>query len=539
MLTILLGVPAMGAGVLLLLPGLGIGCSRRLAMMFALATLGVALLLTATFDTSNGGLQFVERVAWVPGLGVEWSLGIDGLGLMLVLLAGIVTPLALALPAPGEEHETRGQEAGSRQPSALAPSRLYFSMMLLLEAMALGVFVAQNFIPFFLFWELSLVPSFLLIKLWGGRWRSEAALQFFLLTLAGGLAMLAGFVGLHLGTGTFEFAGMMRAAGEAGGAGEVMAARLGGDATAYGLLTFWLVFAGLAVKVPVMPLHTWLPGAYAEAPSGATMMLTGLLSKMGVYGMLRFLWPLFPGEMRAMAPVLLVLAVATVVIPTFAALAQRDLKRMLAYSSINHLGYCLLAIFAVAATLPGGVPGTEAGGQVSASWKVSAEAALAGAMLQLFNHGLTAATLFGCVGLIEARSGGLRGIDEFGGLRAAAPALAGVMGVALFASLGLPGLNGFVGEFLVFRGVLGLVPWAAVVSLPALLLTAVFLLRIIARVFSGPLPERWKGFPDLTWREKLVFAPAVVLMIVLGFFPSVLLNLANATVLAMLEGRQP
>lgn len=536
-LSILLAVPVVGAAVVAFWRSDNIECARRMSMVFALLTLGIALAVAVFFDKESGSLQCVERVAWIPGLGVEWSLGVDGLGLLLILLAGIVTPLALALPMPGEGGEAAGSGfCGSARAGAMAPARLYFSMILLIEAMALGVFVAQNFIPFFLFWELSLVPSFLLIKLWGGRWGSAAAIQFFLFTLAGGVAMLTGFLSLYLGSGTFDFEGLVRAIGEEGGAGALVARQLGGDAKSIGLLVFWLVFFGLAVKVPVMPLHMWLPDAYAEAPSGATMMLTGLLSKMGVYGLLRILLPLFPEEMSAMAPILMVLALATVVIPTFAALVQSDLKRILAYSSINHLGYCVLGVVVLSVAIPGGEMGGESA--VTAA-RVSSEAALAGVFLQMFNHGLTAAVLFGFVGLIESHSGGLRGVGDFGGLRAVAPVLAGLMGIALFASLGLPGLNGFVGEFLIFRGIFGLVPWAAVVSLPALLLTAVFLLRIVARVFSGPLAERWSGFPDLTWREKCVFAPAVVLMIVLGIFPSLLLDFVNATVSAMLEGRLP
>lgn len=512
LLSLLIALPAVGALAVGLLPGRGPGCSRRLALLFSLATLALALVAAGQFDRTGGGLQYVEHALWIPSLGAAWSLGIDGLGLVLVLLAGIVTPLALALPAP----ET---------PAAAAPPRVYFALILLLEAMAIGVFTSQNFVPFFLFWELSLVPSFLLIKIWGGRWRSAAAMQFFLFTLAGGVAMLAGFLALLAGSGSLEFAVIGEAAREVGGVGELLSVRLGGQAGVLGQLVFWLIFAGFAVKVPVLPLHTWLPDTYAEAPVGATMMLTGLLSKMGVYGILRILWPLFPVELQAAGPVLLVLAVATIVLPTLAALAQTDMKRILAYSSINHLGYCLLGIFAVTSVVPAGA--------------VSAQAALSGVFLQVFNHGLTAAVLFGFVGLIEVRSGGLRGLDDFGGLRAQAPVLAGLMGVALFASLGLPGLNGFVGEFLVFRGAFGLTLWAAVVSLPALLFTAVFLLRILARVFSGPLNPKWQGFSDLSLRERVVFTPAILLMMVLGFFPSLLLDLVNATVTALLEGRLP
>lgn len=511
LLSTLIALPALGAVCVALGFGRSEQAARAGAMGFALATLVLALVATARFDTAVGTMQFVERVTWIPALGVEWSLGMDGLGLVVVLLTGIVTPLAVAVPLT----------CGRADAPAL---RYYFAGLLLLESAALGVFLAQNFVPWFLFWELSLVPSFFLIRLWGGAGRASAAFQFFLYTLAGGIAMLVGFLALFLATGSFDFAELAGIGRSAGGVGEVLAAQFGSGGIRWSLLVFALVFAGLAVKVPVVPFHTWLPAAYAEAPTGATMMLTGLLSKMGVYGLLRILLPIFPAEMQTLATPLLVLAVATILLPALAALAQTDLKRILAYSSINHLGYCLLGIFAVAGA-----------GGMDAAMRLSSEAALAGVILQIFNHGLTAAALFGFVAVLESRSSGLRGLGDFGGLRAVAPILCGLMGVSLFASLGLPGLNGFVGEFLVFRGVFGLVPWAAVIALPALLLTAIFLLRILARVFSGPLAEAWTGFADLSVRERMTFGPPVVLMLALGIFPAPLLGLFNTTLTRMLD----
>jgi NADH-quinone oxidoreductase subunit M len=273
-----------------------------------------------------------------------------------------------------------------------------------------------------------------------------------------------------------------------------------------------------------MPFHTWLPLTYAEAPTSVTMLLTGAMSKMGVYGFLRILLPIFPEQMRAALTPLLWLAVLTIVASALAAIAQRDLKRMLAYSSINHLGYCLLGLFA---TLQ--VTGPEP------AWTSERVAALSGVLLQMFNHGLTAAALFCFVGLIEQRSGGLRGLDDFGGLRKVAPVFCGLMGVSVFASLGLPGLNGFIGEFLVIKGTFGLVKWAAVLSTFGLLATAVFLLTFMQRVWSGPLNDRWQGFPDLTLRERLLVLPATALMFVLGFFPQIIIQFINPTVLRLAE----
>jgi NADH-quinone oxidoreductase subunit M len=283
-------------------------------------------------------------------------------------------------------------------------------------------------------------------------------------------------------------------------------------------------FLGFAVKVPVIPFHTWLPVAYSEAPTGTTMLLTGLMSKMGVYGFLRILLPIFREQMSWLLTPLLWLAVATILFSAGAAFAQRDLKRMLAYSSINHLGYCLLGLLAVlSSSAIGTAPALEK------------TAALNGVFLQMFNHGLTAATLFWFVGLLEQRSGGLRGLNEFGGLRRVAPVFTGLMGIALFSSLGLPGLNNFVGEFLLFKGAFPLVTWATALSAIGLLLTAIFLLAILQRVFNGPLNERWSKLSDLSPSERLVILPAIGLMFVIGIYPQIVLGVVNSTVVRMVE----
>ncbi len=292
-------------------------------------------------------------------------------------------------------------------------------------------------------------------------------------------------------------------------------------AAQFGPVMPWLaigVLAGFAVKVPLMPFHTWLPAAYAEAPSPVTMLLTGAMSKMGVYGLLRIALPLFGAQIAQMRTPLLVLAVATIVMGAWAAAAQKDLKSVFAYSSVNHLGYCLLGIFALA------VPASGAAAQASQA------AALNGVILQMFNHGITAAALFWFIAMIQFRSGGLRGIDDFGGLRKPAPVFAGLMGIALFSSLGLPGLNGFVGEFLIFRGAFPLSWIAASVSILGLLVTAVVILTVIQKVFTGPVPERWAKFPDLHASERLALAPVIGLMFLLGLVPQLVVGVINPTV---------
>jgi NADH-quinone oxidoreductase subunit M len=275
--------------------------------------------------------------------------------------------------------------------------------------------------------------------------------------------------------------------------------------------------------VPLIPFHTWLPSAYSEAPTGTTILLTGAMSKMGVYGFLRILLPIFGAQMQAVLTPLLWLAVATIVLSAYAALAQKDMKLTLAYSSINHLGYCMLGIFAVLRFAGDAGPTAER------------YAAMDGVFLQMFNHGLTAATLFWFVALLEKRSGGLRGLDDFGGLRKVIPVFTGLMGIALFSSLGLPGLNGFVGEFLIFKGSFPLVTWATALSVLGLLTTAIFILGILQRVFSGALNERWATMADLTLGERLALAPPIALMFVLGLNPQLVLGVVNNTVIQMVQ----
>jgi NADH-quinone oxidoreductase subunit M len=285
------------------------------------------------------------------------------------------------------------------------------------------------------------------------------------------------------------------------------------------LIIFTGAFLGFAVKVPLFPFHTWLPAAYAEAPTGTTMLLTGVMSKMGVYGFLRILLPIFPEQIHWIATPLLWLTVISIVFSASAAFAQRDLKRVLAYSSINHLGYCLLGIFAIAK-----FTGIDAASATAKS------AALNGVFLQMFNHGLTASALFWFVGLLEQRSGGLRGLDDFGGLRKVMPVFCGLMGIALFSSLGLPALNGFVGEFLIFRGVFSLTWAASAVSVLGLLVTAAVILTVIQKVFAGPVPEHCVGFPDLHTGERMALAPVIGLMLLIGLWPQLIVNSVNPTV---------
>ena len=503
-LTILTLVPFIGGIVIA-----GLGAERKhlvrgLALATSLVGLGGAICLWLNFNAKSGDLQFVEKFDWVPTLGIQYFLGVDGLGLLMVLLTAIVTPLAILASWNVEDRP-----------------HVFHALVLWLQAGLFGTFTALNFFHWFLFWELGLIPAFFLIKLWGGPKRSPAATQFFIYTMVGSVALLLSFLAIRLATGSFDFielAGMAKS----GVLTTKLQAAFGWKNI--GLIVFFGAFLGFAVKVPVLPFHTWLPAAYSEAPSSVTMLLTGVMSKMGVYGFLRILLPIFPEQIRAVLTPLLWLAVATIVLSTCAAFAQKDLKRMLAYSSINHLGYCLLAMFAATAVATG----------VNAP-DLQKAAALDGCLLQMFNHGLTASALFLFMSLIEKRSGGLRGLDDFGGLRKVVPVFTGLMGIALFSSLGLPGLNGFVGEFLIFKGVFPLAPWAAAISTIGILVTAIFLLTLIQRVFCGPLNERWAKFPDLTTAERFLVLPSIALMFLLGIWPQFILGAVDATVMKLVQ----
>jgi NADH-quinone oxidoreductase subunit M len=506
-LTFLTFLPLAAGVIILLAPK---PSARYVALASSLVALGLTIGLWIQFDPAAPGMQFVEGPApWIPALGVHYHVAADGLSLLLLLLSALLVPMAILASWRIEE----------RVP-------LYFALVLFLEAGLFGTFTALNFFHWFIFWELSLIPAFFLIKLWGGPLRSSAATRFFVYTMAGSIAMLLSFLAIFLATGRFDFLDLA----DLGREDNIIGALYRGPVwhnlnyRHLGLLIFSGAFLGLAVKVPLMPFHTWLPDAYAEAPTGTTMLLTGAMSKMGVYGFLRILLPIFPQEMRWVATPLLWLAVVTIVFSAAAAFAQRDLKRVFAYSSINHLGYCLLGIFAVLRS-----------GGIATSPLTEKAAALNGVFLQMFNHGLTAATVFWFVGMLEQRGHGLRGLDDFGGLRKVAPVLCGLMGIALFSSLGLPGLNGFIGEFLIFKGAFPLATWATALSALGLLLTAVFILTLSQRVFHGPLNEKWSHLPDLTPAECVLVLPGIALMFVLGLHPQLILGTINTTVWQMVQ----
>jgi NADH-quinone oxidoreductase subunit M len=507
MLTLFIFIPVViGFALLTVRPRIEV--ARKLAMAVGVVELALSILFLLRFDRNAAGLQFEQKGEWLPMIGLQYHLGLDGIGLIFVVLTTLVFCMSLVCSI-----------SSARSDSA------YFGFLLLLEGGLLGTYTALNFIHFFFFWELSLIPAFFLVRKYGGAKRSTAAIQFFIYTMVGSIAMLLGFLGLYLATGTFDLMQL------AGGQKSTVQAALETKLNWLGLMggeiklgLFVLVLMGFAVKLPIWPFHSWLPLTYAEAPTPVTMVLTGVMSKMAVYGLVRILVPIFPDEIIKLNLVLLTLAAVTVVYGALAAMAQTDLKLLFAYASLSHLGYCALGAFAVP--------------QKMGLLYVGSDAALTGVLLQAFSHGILATALFAFVSFLEQRNSGGRLIQSFGGLRNINPAFAGTMGIIIFASLGLPGLSAFPAEFLIFQGAFQYAPLITSFAALGILLTAIYSLTFFMKVFLGPLSEKLSGSPDLVGWEKTSVAPALILTFILGIYPQLatsFFNTAVAQITAMLK----
>ncbi|MBA3943783.1 MAG: NADH-quinone oxidoreductase subunit M [Herpetosiphonaceae bacterium] len=538
-LSLLIFLPLIGALLTALWPERGDARTNKWgAFALSLAPLGIAILLATQFQGTrvDNGLQqvyeFPERLNWVSVLGVQYFLGLDGISLPLVLLCTIMTPVCILASF-----------------NLQFRPRYFLALLLLMETAMLGVFLSLNFFLFFIFWEVSLIPGYYLISVWGRENRRYASFKFFVYTMAGSVGMLLGFEFLYLATsqagrGTFDIVELTRlaqglpvqinaTAGNFRGDLQTIVytyfsslrfTELLGGASAFGMMSgiFWAVFVALAVKLAVWPFHTWLPDAYSEAPTAGSMLISSVLTKMGAYAMLRLMLPLFPAQMQRYASILGFLAFASIIIGAWVAYNQRDadVKRLISYLSINHMGYVMLAIAAAGAA---GLANVD-----------SRATAINGAVMQMVAHGLSTGALFFLAGILAERTGSYR-LPDFGGLRTLIPVFAGAMGVAMFANLGLPGMAGFVGEFFIFRGTWTTLPLLTIFAMLGLVISALALLLMYQRIFSGPVNERWRGIPDLTLREWGVVLPLLALLIVWGIYPLPLMRIANSTAIALVQ----
>ncbi len=468
-ISVMVLVPAAGALVLLALPRTRPDLFKLAALLASVVPAALAVWMLTEFETGNAGVfQFWERYSWIEGLGIHWHVGVDGLSLFLVVMTALIFPLAIV--GVDAEHSPKP----------------YYAWMLLLETGCLGTFVALDLVMFFVFFEIVLVPMYFLIGGWGHGRRAYAATKFFLFTMFGSALMLVAIVALaflhssNSGTGvTFDLVTIAES--------QVLAT----NTARWLFCAFALAFA---VKVPLFPVHTWLPDAHTNAPTAGSVILAAVMLKLGTYGLVRFGLYLFPEASVYFAPLMVTLGVIGIIYGAIAATMQRDLKRLVAYSSVAHLGFIVIGTFAL---------NTEG---------------LTGGVLQMVNHGVSTGALFLLVGMIYERRH-TREISELGGLQKPAPLLAAVFTVVMLSSVGLPGLNGFVGELLVLLGAFNAHRWWAVVAAAGVILAAVYLLWAYQRVFHGPASGANAEMPDLRWREGLVMVPFLVAIVFMGVYP--------------------
>ena len=482
LLTLATFLPILGGLALMALPDR----SARMAHGISIGVTGVTFLITLAIWSRGivaGDFAQVEEVAWIPAIGAAYRLGLDGLSLPLVLLTSLLFLLSAIYSA------RIGERAAS-----------YVVLMLMLETASLGTFMALDGLLFYVFFEVSLVGMYFMIAGWGYEERQRAALMFFLYTLLGSLPLLLAIIGLYLGSGTFD----MRA--------WIDAPPLTGLAAMLALIAMFITFA---VKIPVFPVHTWLPAAHVQAPTAGSVILAGVMLKFGTYGLVRFALQMTPEAFAQAGQVILAFGVVAALYGAFAALAQSDLKKMIAYTSVNHMGYVVIGVAVAALSLDPGIR----------------TIALDGATLQMVSHGLVTGALFFLVGMLQDRAHS-REMSDFGGLLTRVPWLGWAFILSAFASLGLPGLAHFPAEFQIFLATLNAAPWA-IVAILAIVVTAGLYLRAIAAVFLGAENEKWADMPDLDRREKLAVVPLLILTILVGVAPGWLIGMIHTTMAAL------
>ncbi|HDL17866.1 MAG TPA: NADH-quinone oxidoreductase subunit M [Bacteroidetes bacterium] len=487
-LTIITFLPLIGAIFLLFVNKENVGFIRNFALFLTLVLFLLSLPLYFKFDSASAGFQFEEKVSWLPSLGVSYHLAIDGISLLLVLLTTFLTPIVIL----------------SSRTAITKRIKEYMIVFLMLETGMLGVFCALDLFLFYIFWEGMLIPMYFIIGVWGGKRKIYAAIKFFMFTMFGGVLMLVAILSLYFihfkqtGVYSFDFTDL----------NQVLLASKG---QVWLFLAFSLAFA---IKVPMFPLHTWLPDAHVEAPTGGSVILAGVLLKMGTYGFLRFCIPLFPNASHSYIGLISILAIIGIIYGALVSMVQPDLKKMVAYSSVSHLGFVMLGIFALNVT------------------------SVQGSIIQMINHGLSTGALFLIVGMIYERRH-TRLISDFGGLARQMPVFVTFFMIITLSSIGLPGLNGFVGEFLILLGTFQTHKIFAIFAASGVIFAAVYMLWMFQRVNFGKLdnPENQK-LKDLNWREITVLVPIVVFCFWIGVYPSTFLGKTEATVTKLLQDAQ-
>ncbi|MBF0536682.1 MAG: NADH-quinone oxidoreductase subunit M [Nitrospirae bacterium] len=477
-LSLLIFIPILGGGLMALISRRQETLIKWIALVVSSFTLLLSVPLFKNFDKGSAQLQFVERSVWIESWNVQYYVGIDGISVLMVLLSALTAILCVLISWNTIKDKVKE----------------FFIAIVLVEGSMIGVFCSMDIFLFYIFWEAMLIPMYLIVGIWGGNNRIYAAIKFFIYTLVGSVLMLIAIIILYVHGNTFDLTSLLTLH---------LPYKLQ-------LLLFWLFFAAFAVKVPMFPLHTWLPDAHTEAPTAGSVILAAILIKMGAYGFLRFSLPLFPQAAIALTPTMLTLSVIAIVYGGLICMVQSDFKRLIAYSSVSHMGFVTLGIFSL------NINGIEGG------------------LLQMINHGIVTGALFLCIGIVYDRTH-TRQIADYGGLASVMPIFSALFIVFTLASIGLPGTNGFIGEFLILLGGFARSPIAAIIASSGIIIGAIYMLWLYQRVFFTAINEKIRGLKDVTPLEIVILLPLLVLVLWIGVYPETFISMLNTSVTALID----